>query len=81
MNRIKILVLACVVALASGCATDEPGSDEVAPVAAVTAAESPRVQLAIRLALGRQWLLHRRLDFSSPFHVSAAHVNPSTEAA
>jgi putative lipoprotein len=46
MNRIKILVLACVVALASGCATDEPGSDEVAPVAAVTAADTkPDVSL------------------------------------
>ena len=40
MNHIKILALACVAALASGCATDEAGSDEVAPGAAVTASDT-----------------------------------------
>ena len=46
MNHVYFFAVTCVVALFSGCASDEPGNDEQASAAAVTAADTkPDVSL------------------------------------
>ena len=46
MNHVYLFAVACVVALFSGCASDEPGNDEKASAAVVTAADTkPDVSL------------------------------------